>query len=57
MYGISTGLDCLANLTVTKRGGITEYHLGFFHSGFDGFEIAVMVRVRYLYQGQFGMLM
>ena len=56
MYGISTGLDCLVNLTVTKRGGITGYHSGCFLSGFNVFEIAVMARVRYLYQGEFVMM-
>ena len=53
MSGISIRLDCLVNLTVTKRDGITGYHSGSFLSGFDAFEIAVMVRVRYLYGANF----
>lgn len=39
---------------VTKRGGIMGNHAGCLVSGFDVFEIAMMVRVGYLYQGQFG---
>ena len=56
MYGINMESDWLVNLTVTRQAGIKGYHLGCFLLGFDVFEIGVMARVRYLYQGKFRML-
>ena len=51
------GSNCLVNPTVAKRDVIMEYHLGSLVPGYEVFEIVFMVRVRYLYQDQFGILM
>ena len=42
---------------VTERGGFTGCHLSCLVSGFDVFEIALMGRVGYFWQGQYEMLM
>ena len=48
MYGTSMESRCFVNLTVTKGEMITGYHSGCLVTGFDVFEIALMVRVGYL---------